>query len=120
MAFITVTRTVQSILFILIALLLQQIFQRNSVTVGPWVQALAESGVVELKEGTFSLYKKFYGIGPLDELWRIVVVAFTASTFELDPISWWQMFSFLADAAVVYAVWVLEGCRVGNRRTLAY
>lgn len=62
---------------------------------------------------------QFYGAAFLDDMWRGITVSFSPGYLS-DPISWWQIVTFLNDLAPLYAVWYIESCRTGNAWTPAY
>ncbi|KAK3365979.1 hypothetical protein B0T24DRAFT_683033 [Lasiosphaeria ovina] len=57
---------------------------------------------------------RFYGVAAVDKTFRGVTVTFSPSALGYDPVSAWQMLSFLTDLGPVYAVWTLESCRAGK------
>ena len=117
---ILLTRAISITPFLFIAVLCQQAFQRNIAAVGPWIHSALERGTVEWPTGSFRLWSSFWRFKPLDEVWRVVVVAFTPSTLGFDSVSRWQMFSFISDCGVVYSIWIIEANRAANKWTVAY
>ncbi|KAF2713384.1 hypothetical protein K504DRAFT_530375 [Pleomassaria siparia CBS 279.74] len=78
------------------------------------------TGNIEWDDGSFPILKRFHMIPFLDEVFRDVTVGFAPSTFEYDPPTWWQVFSFLNDAGVMYMIMLLESMRPANKRTAIY
>ena len=60
---------------------------------------------------SFRIWDKFYFVSILDNLARPATILFSPSTFAYDPVSWFQMFTFLADIGVVYAITLVESNR---------
>jgi hypothetical protein len=67
---------------------------------------------------SFNILDGFYGIPILDDLARPATVLFSPSSFGYDPVSWVQMFTFLADIGVVYAIVLIESTRRANAMSL--
>ena len=68
---------------------------------------------------TVQLKDSFYGLSRFDTTWYGPTVAFTAANFGIDGPSRWQLFSFLMDYGVLYAIFLIESARRGNALTLA-
>ena len=63
------------------------------------------------KSSSFPIWEKFYHVTILDDLARPATVLFSPSAFAYDPVSWFQMFTFLADIGVIYAITLVESNR---------
>lgn len=73
-------------------------------------------GVYRWGEGQeLKLLEKFYRISFFDEQARPGTLVTTPSQMGADPGSWFQMFSFLADFGVWYAILLIEAARRGNQ-----
>ena len=107
------------LIFLPITSLAIYVFKENAAIVTPWFEEAAERGKIGLANGTFILFESYWPFDFLNRLWGQINLAFIPSTLEVDELSWWQMFSFLADAGPVYAIWVLESNRRANARTTA-
>ncbi|KAH8589959.1 hypothetical protein B0O99DRAFT_722629 [Bisporella sp. PMI_857] len=83
-------------------------------------QPFLQSRKVEWLGELISILSSFYYVEFLDDLWRGTTASFSPSTLGYDNMSSWQMFTFLNDLGPLYAIWILESCRVGNTYTLAY
>ena len=83
-------------------------------------QPFLEEGHITWDDGSMPILDRFYRIPFLDDMWRGIIVTFSASFVPLDTIGWWQLFSFLNDLGPMYSVWLLESCRLGNSWTPVY
>lgn len=85
-------------------------------------QPFLEEGRITWDGGlkTMPIFESFYGVAAVDNMWRGITVAFSASYLAIDSIASWQMFYFLHDLAPMYSVWLLESCRIGNSWTPVY
>ncbi|KAF2677800.1 hypothetical protein K458DRAFT_377811 [Lentithecium fluviatile CBS 122367] len=83
-------------------------------------QPYLESGKIEWSEGSIPILSRFHYVEFLDEVWRGTTASFSPSTLGYDAVSAWQMFAFLNDLGPLFAVWILESSRVGNKWTPAY
>ncbi|GAB1317131.1 hypothetical protein MFIFM68171_07341 [Madurella fahalii] len=77
-------------------------------------------GVIEWPGGSLAVFDRFYRVDALDKMWRGASVVFSPSSQGFDPVSWWQMVSFLTDLGPVYCVWFMEAARGANAWTSAY
>ncbi|KAI1447426.1 hypothetical protein F5Y02DRAFT_24191 [Annulohypoxylon stygium] len=85
-----------------------------------YAQPFADSGVIEWDGGKVKIIDHFHNVDILDTLWRGGMATFSTSTLGYDSIGSWQMFSFLVDVGVIYAIWILESYRRGNAWTPIY
>jgi hypothetical protein len=76
-------------------------------------------GRITLGDNSFALPETFYHIGWLDDKFRPLTIMFASSNFEIDPIGWWQMFSFITDFGVLYSIILIESTRRSNNLTFA-
>jgi hypothetical protein len=83
-------------------------------------QPFLQAGEIKWHGGSIPILSSFHYVQFLDELWRGTTASFSPSTLGYDVASWWQMFSFVNDLGPLYAVWILESSRVGNRWSPAY
>jgi len=83
-------------------------------------QPFLESMTIKWDKGSIPILNRFFYVEFLDELWRGTTASFSPSALGYDAVSSWQTFSLLNDAGPVFAVWVLESGRLGNRWTPAY
>lgn len=79
-----------------------------------------ESGKIAWEGGEIQILPQFHWITFLDDVWRGTTATFSPSTLGYDSIGRLQMFSFLVDVGTMYAVWLIESCRVANTYTPAY
>lgn len=79
-----------------------------------------ESGKIAWEDGEIQILTDFHWVTFLDDVWRGTTATFSPSTLGYDSIGRLQMFSFLVDVGTMYAVWLIESCRVGNIYTPAY
>lgn len=82
-------------------------------------QPFIETRLLTWPGGSVPMLWDVFHIDFLDQICRGITPTFAPSTFGYDTIAWWQMFSFLMDLGLVYAVWMLESCRPGNAWTPA-
>ena len=82
------------------------------------IDLMLHSGkIVGGKSSSFRIREKFYHVTILDNLARPATILFAPSTFAYDPISWFQMFTFLADIGVIYAITLVEANRRASMMT---
>ncbi|KXX78604.1 hypothetical protein MMYC01_204483 [Madurella mycetomatis] len=79
-----------------------------------------DKGVIEWPGGSLTVFDHFYRVEVLDRLWRGPSVTFSPSSQGYDPVSWWQMLSFLTDLGPIYCIWFLEAARDASAWTPAY
>lgn len=79
-----------------------------------------ESGKIIWEDGEIQIRPRFHWVTFLDDVWRGTTATFSPSTLGYDSIGRLQMFSFLVDVGTMYAVWLIESCRVRNTHTPAY
>lgn len=85
------------------------------------LNSMVDSRVITWGESfSFNILDGFYGIPILDDLARPATVLFSPSSFAYDPVSWVQMFTFLADIGVVYAIVLIESTRRANAMSLLH
>ena len=58
---------------------------------------------------------KFHLLQPLDIIVRDVTLGFAPSGYEVDPVSWWQVFVFLSDYGIIYMAMLMESSRPLSR-----
>ena len=90
----------------------------------PWKTLNATLLAGEIKLGVsrpfyFPIFQKFYHIKFLDDFWRGATVLFAPSTLGYDPVSSWQMQSFLPDVGLVYSILLIESARRANKLTIS-
>lgn len=102
-----------------LALIAWSFFSLRTLELNIYVDAIILSG--RLRFGTISIpiLKKFLDIKVLDDLLRPETVAFAPSTFGVDPVSWFQNFSFLVDYSLLYSILLFESARHANEHTPA-
>jgi len=61
----------------------------------------------------------FYGLDFVDSRFRGLAACFASVQF-VDNIGSWQLFHFLNDMGIVYAILLIEGARRANKMTFAY
>ena len=91
--------------------------QKSFHDILPTLADAVQNGTIQWDTGSVPIRESFYGVKAVDDLWRPITVAFAPSSFGYDPVSWWQMFSFLSDVGVVYAIWTVESARRANALT---
>lgn len=57
------------------------------------------------------LLDRFFHIPFLDDSLKPIIIAFAPSTSAIDPVSWFQMLSFLVDFTFLYSLWIFESVR---------
>jgi hypothetical protein len=78
-----------------------------------------KSGRIKFGSINIPILDSFHGSKAIDDLWRLAIVAFAPSTLEIDPVSWFQMVTFITDLGVIYSIWLLESTRKVNKWTPA-
>lgn len=94
-------------------------------TMGATIDALV---VPRTEAGTLSLgprlivpvFRKFFGIGGIDNFIAKYVSIFTPAIGNFDSIGRLQGIAFLADLIPIQAIWMIEGIRRGNFGTSAH
>jgi hypothetical protein len=89
------------------------------INTGPYLDEIVLSGRIRVGSISISILKKFLDIRVLDDFWRPRAVAFAPSTMGIDPVSWFQNFSFLIDYSLLYSIWLFESARKSNEYTPA-
>ena len=84
------------------------------------MQPALDSGKIEWDGGSIQILERFHYFELWDEVFRGITVVFAPSALGYDDVSWWHMLSFLNDLGPIYAILLLESCRVGNKFTPAY
>jgi len=83
------------------------------------VGEILENGHIAWDRGSFTLPTAFYHIKWLDDTLRPVTIFFASADFEIDPVAWWQMLSFITDLGVLYSIFLIESTRRANALTFA-
>lgn len=79
------------------------------------LETMVNSRLINWSESfSFEIWDQFYGVSILDDLARPATVLFSPSSFGHDTISWAQMFTFLADIGLIYAIALIESNRRAN------
>ncbi len=97
-------------------------FAFNRLNAGVGFKDLAQimqNGRITWNEGSFSLPGTFFGIEWLDNMIRPMTIVFSSSNFGIDPVSWWQMLSFITDLGVLYSILLIEANRRAGVLTFA-
>jgi hypothetical protein len=76
---------------------------------------ILDSGVYRWKDHELKILDSFYRISFFDSQARPGVLVTTPSQVGADSGSWFQMFSFLADFGVWYAIMLIESARRANQ-----
>jgi hypothetical protein len=102
-----------------------------------WVGQILCSGKVVWETGSSHIRCTFYNIKWLDDLYvrcklhsfEVLIsilfrlapinIYFTPTLYEYDPMSRWQLITFLTDYGVVITIWAIESVRRANALTLA-
>jgi hypothetical protein len=74
----------------------------------PHLDEIVLSGRIRVGTISIPILKKFLDIGVVDHFWRPKTVAFAPSTLAVDPVGWFQNFSFLVDFSLLYSIWLFE------------
>ncbi len=82
----------------------------NAVT-GPHLNEVVLAGRIRVGATSIPTRNKFLDLKVVNDLWCPRAVAFVPSTMEVDPVSWFQNFSFLVDYSLLYSIWLLESAR---------
>lgn len=85
-----------------------------------YLSPVLDSGNIEWDGGSIRILERFHYLKFWDEVFRGPTVVFAPSTLGYDDVARWHMISFLTDLGPIYAVLLLESCRVGNKFTPAY
>ncbi|ESZ90856.1 hypothetical protein SBOR_8748 [Sclerotinia borealis F-4128] len=72
------------------------------------LEQILPTGRISWNSIDIPIKQSFYGVGFLDEIFGGISVAFGPSAFGVDPVAWYQMFSFLLDVSLVYIIWMIE------------
>ncbi|KAK4031577.1 hypothetical protein C8A01DRAFT_21230 [Parachaetomium inaequale] len=83
-------------------------------------KVLSSGPTLDWDGGSIDIFRTFYRVRALDDMWRGVTIAFGLGSLGIDRVSWWQSLSFLTDLGPLYAVLLMESCRPANRWTPAY
>jgi hypothetical protein len=59
--------------------------------------------------------KSYTGLGPVDEVLKLLVTAFLPGAARWNELAFWQQFHFLVQIAPMIAVMNIEACRERNR-----
>lgn len=110
----TLTLIIATQIFLSLTILGTYMLAQNSKTMQSVMEPLLTRGIIDTPRGPVTLIRTFWHVKFLDELWYGVTSAFSISQFEVDTVSSWQMFGFLADAAPIYVVWLMESYRRGS------
>jgi hypothetical protein len=115
-------RALQALPFLILLLLaLQCMWGWTIDSVIGRIGEIMKAGQVECTLGTPGIVhvrQSFYGIRYLDDMWRGITVCFMVFQFT-DQVSNWQIFSFITDLGVMYAIWLIESARRSNILTFA-
>jgi len=93
-------------------------FGINTIT-GPHLNKVVLAGSVRLGASSIPTRKKFLDLKVVDDFCRPRPIAFVPLTMEVDPVSWFQNFSFLVDYSMLYSIWLFESARRVNEYTPA-
>jgi hypothetical protein len=85
-------------------------FGFNTIT-GPHLNEVLLASRIRVGAASIPTHKKFLELKAFDDFWRPRAIAFVPSTMEVDPVSWSQDFSFLADYSMLYSIWLFESAR---------
>jgi len=83
----------------------------------PFTAEILKAGKIEWDSSSIDIRETFYHIKFIDDIWRDITVAFLPTQL-FEPITMWQMPTFLADFGVVYAIFLIESARRANTLTL--
>jgi hypothetical protein len=83
----------------------------------PFTAEILKAGKIEWDSSSIDIRETFYHIKFVDDIWRDITVAFLPTQL-FEPITMWQMPTFLADFGVVYAIFLIESARRANTLTL--
>lgn len=94
-----------------------------AIPVGPLLNPMQESSRFSFPHDSsisgVPLRASFYHAPVLDDALSHITIAFAQlQLWPADPSAWWQSLVFLTEYAGLYAVLLLEGCRVGNKGSL--
>jgi hypothetical protein len=93
-------------------------FGINTIT-GPHLDEVVLAGRIRVGATNIPTRKNFLELKAVDDFWRPRAIAFVPSTMEVDPVSWFQNFSFLVDYSMLYLIWLFESARMVNEYTPA-
>ncbi|KAI9646517.1 hypothetical protein NHQ30_004510 [Ciborinia camelliae] len=65
------------------------------------LEEILSTGNITWDSVDIPIIKSFYRVGFLDEIFRGVSIAFGPAAFGVDPVAWYQMFSFLLDISLL-------------------
>lgn len=88
----------------------------------PWESggAILKSGEIVWGESSaIAILEKFYHVKTLDDLCRGASLLMAPSTLGYDPVSSFQMFTFLADLGLLYSIVLIESARRASVLTIA-
>ncbi|KAK6822939.1 hypothetical protein PG987_014484 [Apiospora arundinis] len=110
-----ITRAVAALPFLLIAVWCFREMALDQLDAS--ARPSAESGFIEWGHGKnkVAILDHFHGVPFLDQLWRGGTAVFAVSAFGMDGVAAWQVFTFLVDLGPLYAIWILESHRGGQR-----
>lgn len=99
-----------------------------SETMGPVATQLIEmvktshrmNGLALLPGQITPVVQRYFGIASVDRFVALYVSFFTPFIGRMDPVGRIQGIAFLADLVPLQAIWMIEGSRRGNSRTVAH
>jgi hypothetical protein len=108
----TIIRSVAALPFIV--LLSWTFLSLHPLPITQYLDSIALSGRLRFGSLSIPILTKFLDIKVLDDFWRPKTVAYAPSTLGVDPVGWFQNFSFLADYSLLYCIWLFESARKSN------
>jgi hypothetical protein len=90
----------------------------NTIT-GPYLNEVVLAGRIRIGATSIPTRNKFLDLKVVDDFCRPRAIAFVPSTMEVDPVSWFQNFSFLVDYSMLYSIWLFESAKRVNEYTPA-
>ena len=83
------------------------------------ISGILESGSLSWDQQSFDVSRPVFHISWADNFLKPDIVLFSSSSFEIDPVAWWQVFTFLTEFGVLVSIMVIEATRRSNVLTFA-
>jgi hypothetical protein len=83
------------------------------------VASILETGVLSWDDQSFTFPTTFSHVAWIEQIFKPLAILFSSSGFAIDPISWWQMVTFLTDFGVLVSIMLIESTRRANVMTFA-
>ncbi|KAK4185129.1 hypothetical protein QBC35DRAFT_29347 [Podospora australis] len=80
---------------------------------------MMNTGRISWDGGSIPILDTFYHNDFLDSTWKHLTVLFSPSALGYDPVSWWAGLSFSQNLGTLYAIWMVDSHRDGNKSSPA-